>query len=666
MGLEPRILAYLKARIRRADTVLFTGAGFSRGAMNRLGKPMPLGDELRSVFWEVCYPGVPFDESSKLQDLFQVAQSRNPRGLLEALRQHLSVDPDSIPEYYAALLSLPWYSIYTLNVDDLAVAIGRKYPLRRKLTMLSAVAWTRGGSVEAADRAVDVVHLNGLLDDAPAGVTFSPTQYAERLAGQEPVYAQCAAEVLSHPVVFIGTPLDESPLWQHVQMRKKGPRAKREFRRESFIITPKLDRPRIELLQREFNVTHIPLTVAEFAQELLPQLSEEAGEGFALLASSASILSEVYQPPLAQDRAASSRAGSSDYLMGRSPHWGDIRDGYAAARACDDRLLELVQQQMGAAPREHRAILVTGTAGSGKSTAALRLALRLTAQGTPVAWVDSSVEISPLNLRRAMEARDHPPILVVDDADRYGSELSGLIGELCNGQSKPVLVLAMRSGRGVDRLLDRIGHLGVQLHEFNMPHLADGDIVAILDVLDGHNRLGVLKGQSRQKQIAAVKERAGRQLLVALLEATSGRRFEELIVSEMDELDTDARGLYALAAVASALRFGLTRRWLLLAVGDSSGATLGSIDMLQRRGLLISVDTGELRARHRTIAEVLMKALSEDGRLADVVMGLAVAAASKVSPTTRRAHRHMRRLRSLINHDWLPQNIGIARARELY
>lgn len=666
MPLDARIAAYLRERVRRADMVLFTGAGFSRGAMNHLGKPVPLGYELKPAIWKVCYPNSPFDEHAKLEDLYQIAKSRNPTGLVTTLRVNLSVDPDTVPEYYAGLLSLPWFSCYTLNVDDLAAAVGRRYDLRRQIAPVSAIGWDNRIVVTASDRRLHQVHLNGILDDAPEGITFSATQYAERLAGQEPLYAQCAAEVLSHPVVFIGTPLDESPLWQHVQMRRRGPRAKREFRRESFIVTPALDRPRAELLEREFHVTHVPMGVEEFARELVEAASSTIDEGYAVLHVATKASAELMDAPLAQDLAANCSAGSSEYLLGRAPLWGDVRDGFAAERACDGNLLALAAQQLASVPSSRGVILLAGTAGAGKSTCALRLALSLTARGHAVAWVDSTVDISPANLRRFMDRDGHPPLLIIDDADRYGSELPGLLDEMSRSPNRPVIFVVIRSGRGADRFLDRTSQLGVSVSEVVMPNLDDADIAALLDVLDAHNRLGVLKGRRKAEQIAVFRESAGRQLIVALLEATLGRRFEEIIVSEMEELSADTRDLYAIAAVASALRFGLTRDELLLAVDDTSAATLGSIDALIRRHLLVAAPGGELKVRHRTIADVLMKALGEDGRLSDVVEGLAVAAASKVGPSTRRNHRHFRRLRAIINHDWLTHNIGVSAAKELF
>jgi hypothetical protein len=136
----------------------------------------------------------------------------------------LAVDAATIPEWYAAILSLPWHKCYTLNIDDLDAAVSRAFDLPRRIVPVSPKTMTTWA---AGSEALEVVHLNGMLADIPDDITFSTSQYAERLAGEDPVYIRLAAELLSNPFVFIGTKLDEPPLWQHIQLRfSKGRRMK--------------------------------------------------------------------------------------------------------------------------------------------------------------------------------------------------------------------------------------------------------------------------------------------------------------------------------------------------------------------------------------------------------------------------------------------------------
>jgi hypothetical protein len=651
--------------MRRGDTILFTGAGFSRSARNSLGNPMPLASDLSPIIWQLCYPGEPYDGSSRLDALFQVAQAKNPKGLRDALHTHLSVDSSTLPTFYADFFALPWYRAYTLNVDDLEAAIARTMRLPRDVETISAVTWGSREPPEDASAVLEVVHLNGILDDAPDGVTFSPTQYAERLAGQQPLYAQCAVDVLSRPVVYIGTPLDEAPLWQHVSLRRRGPRTRREFRRQSFIVTPALDRARRDLLEREFNVEHIPMSVEDFARELVASSHDVAKEGLRVLSASGK-RKETDVLPLAQDLATKDPQGTADYLMGRAPRWGDIRDGIAAVRDSDAKLDAEVTAELAAASKDRRIILVTSTAGSGKTTSVMRLALALSARGSPVAWCDQSIDISPLDLRRSVVRDGSPRVIIIDEADRYGGELATFASDLMKARNDLVLILTMRSGRGIDRFEDRCENLTLGFTEFVLPNLSVQDAGRLIDVLDENNRLGELKNKARSAQISAIRDNASGQLIVALLEATSGRRFEELMVSELTELEPEQRDLYSIVSVATALRFGLTRDELLLATDDQSNATLASIDALQRRFLITSDRNGILKVRHRVIAEVLLRSLSAEGVLGDILVGLAIAAASKVTSNMRYGHPHYRRIRTITNHSGVLRELRVTEARRLY
>ncbi len=201
-----------------------------------------------------------------------------------------------------------------------------------------------------------------------------------------------------------------------------------------------------------------------------------------------------------------------------------------------------------------------------------------------------------------------------------------------------------------------------------MPHLTDADIGALLHVLDRENRLGLLKGKGREEQEHLFRQQAGRQLLVAMIQATSGRRFEEKVIEELEGLEGEARYIYALIAVASNFRFALTSEDILIGCGDRSNQALNIIDQLARRNVVIRVDgkEGLVRARHRVIAEIILNELQKTGQLAEVLVGLTQVAAIKVNASMPRSTRPWRLLRSLISHDFLKRTVNVALARNIY
>ena len=81
-----------------------------------------------------------------------------------------------------------------------------------------------------------------------------------------------ASDLLCRPVVIIGTRLDEPPLWQHVEYRRRhGGRGLRELRPRSYLVTPRLDRARKALLA-DLNIHWIPMTGEEFTSQVLDQV----------------------------------------------------------------------------------------------------------------------------------------------------------------------------------------------------------------------------------------------------------------------------------------------------------------------------------------------------------------------------------------------------------
>lgn len=212
------LIPHLRGQLERALPVLFTGAGFSLSARNIKGENIPSVEVLKEKLWDLCFPSDPFESGTSLQDLYEHARIRHNPALAELMTSQVTVDADSLPDWYQTIFSMPWAKLYTLNVDDLASAVARRFELPRKLSILSATTGSADSiTPEPTPGALEVVHLNGAISDIPEKVTFSVTQYGERLSGFDPWYMRLTAELLSRAFVFIGTRLDEPPLWQHLE-----------------------------------------------------------------------------------------------------------------------------------------------------------------------------------------------------------------------------------------------------------------------------------------------------------------------------------------------------------------------------------------------------------------------------------------------------------------
>lgn len=656
------IVPYLSSKFEKASPILFTGAGFSLGAKNILAETMPTPDVLRKKIWELCFPGTAIDSESSLQNLYEMAALRHKAELKQLLTASLTVDSASLDDWYRLFFSLPWHKIYTLNIDDLELAADRRFSLPRKLISISATKGTVENR-ESDKNFLRVIHLNGTLEDLVDGVTFSVTQYAERLSRQEPVYVELASELLSHPFIFVGTKLDEPPLWQHVEFRfAKGGKVK-ELRPHSYLVTPSLDKAR-EVVLSQFNVEWIKMYGNEFAEQILAAVTS-LDKGFAAISKRGSKEhSKNFVIPDVSD-LSNKPLEKTEFLLGTEPVWSDIQTGRAIERVCEADFFSAAESRL--TKSIPGLIVITGTAGSGKTTTLLRLALKFVGEGFDVGWIGRDVECSTRDLRAAAERGGMPKVLFIDDVDLVGSDLGVAFRELALGGTNPLIVVGIRSGN-IERKINRVQLGDLPYSEHVMPLLADDDIEGLIDTLDRENRLGVLKGKARQEQVQLFQRQAGRELLVAMIQATSGERFEIKVARELEELENESQRIYALVAVAAAFRFPLSKKDILVALGDPTNTVLNRIDELVRRKIILLIPDSEniYTARHRVIADILFNRLQADGKLYELLKGIAIVIGAQINPSTPKSSRARKVLNRIVNHDFLQKTLGPEPARNFY
>lgn len=208
----------LQSQLSRGEPILFLGAGFSLSAQDREKRPMPGSAQLTEELWKLAFPGDPFESSTNLGDAYYAASSRDPKAVSEMLNSRLRVDAESLPDQYASWFAMPWSRCYSLNIDDLEQAVARRFALARGIRSVSATGEAVVGDLSPG--ALEVVHLNGFIGDELDHLTFSERDYGSRLSTPDAWYVKCSTELLARPVVFVGTELHESTLWQYLEFER--------------------------------------------------------------------------------------------------------------------------------------------------------------------------------------------------------------------------------------------------------------------------------------------------------------------------------------------------------------------------------------------------------------------------------------------------------------
>ncbi|MCZ0708985.1 hypothetical protein OYT00_03155 [Microbacterium paraoxydans] len=337
-----------------------------------------------------------------------------------------------------------------------------------------------------------------------------------------------------------------------------------------------------------------------------------------------------------------SPAGVADYLLGMSPTWGDVTRGFAAEFDFDKQLAEAIAGAVSGT------ISVRGSAGSGKSTSLMRAAAKLVAAGNKVLWLGRENELSTSELRAAV-ADQRPDYLFIDDLDRFGQHAAVLLKSLQHSDDALVVVTATRSARFFNLRYDSILSFEADLEQ---TRLTDADAEALLQQLSRGNRLGSLLSKTPEERVRQLTRSDDRQLLVTLIEATSGEKFHERVADECRGLSGPELFVYGVACTASwADNKPLSTQNLIVAAGGKDrNANLTALNRLEASRLLIKQNSGYM-VRHRVVAESAIDHFRDEGLIANWISGLIFLAASQYEVGKARSTRLGRMLIRIISHN---------------
>jgi hypothetical protein len=191
-------LSLLLRRYGKAQALLFTGAGFSVGATNIQGDPVPVGSQLITLLKDKI--GEDVDDISILSRLFgdQFGQHK----LFELLTT--SFRARSIAAEHEAILSFPWKSVYTTNYDDVG-------ELAAKGAKVNCQSYSHNQHPRDIDtKSLPIIHLNGYINDVTfrdfkAKIRLTNTSYLSDEISKSPWGQKFRSDILTSPcIIFIG------------------------------------------------------------------------------------------------------------------------------------------------------------------------------------------------------------------------------------------------------------------------------------------------------------------------------------------------------------------------------------------------------------------------------------------------------------------------------
>lgn len=304
--------------------------------------------------------------------------------------------------------------------------------------------------------------------------------------------------------------------------------------------------------------------------------------------------------------------------------WEEIVNGLDIQRTQSNDVYELLQRNMEACceNRNVRYCLITGGGGAGKTTFMMRLAYRLfNEHGSHfnILWYDGSDYFEAQRLPNLYHANQKPIYIFIDspDINTFVNNISDVQNMISDFNIPLLFMIAARLSEWQNATA-KTGFLECDHDDIPLANLDDQEIIHLLNKLEIYDELGVLKELNNDERFARLKEKHERQLLVAMLEATRGDNFENIILDEHNRLKASnpvAARAYELVALFHKF-FVSTPKSILMRYLSCDDEDELNDNILNYTRLIIVKDMAQrygdyYKARHREIADVLIKNLDD-------------------------------------------------------
>ncbi|MEW6046686.1 MAG: SIR2 family protein [Bacillota bacterium] len=537
---------YLIDQVRSGQVVLFAGAGASKGATLPDGREPPSGQELADAialkFLGSDHAGLPLQVITEL--------AINESSLAEVQDFVASTLRGLQPSrFHLTLPTFRWRGIATTNFDTV---IETAYEFQTDRAQNLVPFLSNEDRIDEKVRSVDAVvllKLHGCITrthdpDLPLILTFD--QYVTHKTGRERLFNTLIEWAYENPVVFVGYNMRDSDIREilHVLSELK------ENRPRHYLVVPEVreverrywEMRRVTVLEGTFETflraleSSIPMhtrRLAAVAKTVHPVESRLATADVSLTDTARAFLD--YDVDYVPGPLPGASVTPQAFYRGYNPGWAAIEQGLDVRRELVETiLLDVLLADEGERPAPTEFCVIKAEAGAGKSVCLRR-----------VAW-EAAKDYEKLCLfLRPYGRLSYEPVaelalltkervfLFVDDAADRVVEIEDLLTK-ARRDSLRLTVLSAERVNEWNMTCERIKDYVTSM--YTLPYLNEREIGDLVDLLTKHRSLGHLNGMPREAQVRAFKERAGRQLLVALHEATQGKPFEEILVDEYNEI----------------------------------------------------------------------------------------------------------------------------------
>jgi len=604
--------------LREGNVILFLGAGASIGATHPQNKPVPTGKQLAKTLADK-FLGAGYSDVSLLKAAeLSIAQTN----LITVQEFIASIFRDFTPASFHRLISsFMWKAIITTNYDLIIESV---YEQDSRLQNIAKFLKNTDRVEEKlkVPNTIQYMKLHGCITvtgDLQIPLILTTEQYLTHRKNRNFLFERFTQLAFQYPVVYIGSNLDDTDIRAILQELRENS----EVIPRSYIVLPHL-RPAEKTFWEQYPfLSCIDMTFEDFIGNIdsaipktfrgIVQLKgtyeHPICERFAvtettikdnlqlLVSRDAEYINKNYQPTTITPQ---------EFYKGYFKDFSPIIYNFDIRRTITDNLLSEIFLADETTEKQQFLYLIKGHAGSGKTVFMQRLAWdAATVFGRLCLWLKT--DLIPdydalVDLYRLCNERIY---VIADPAHKYIDTIELWLTK-ARADKLPLTIIAAERNHEWNVACNSVYQFVTEVYE--LKYLNESEIESLLKKLAEHKSLGYLSSLSFDRQKEELTQIAGRQLLVALYEATLGRPFEEIILNEFKSISPpQAQSLYLTICLLHRLgiptRAGLISRVHGIPFEEFQKRFFKPLDFIVFTHNNKIIGDYEYRSRHRVIAE---------------------------------------------------------------
>ncbi|KUJ72839.1 SIR2 family protein [Thiomicrospira sp. WB1] len=595
--MNPRIKnAFLNGRL-----VLMLGAGASIGCKNSLGEDPPLADALAKLLAKEIGEEYSNEDLSEVYTAAKESMGNQIHLFFEKYYKHCQPSNE-----YKKLVQYPFFRIYTLNIDDGFEKAAHQSGLQKFNVK------NRDDNISEVDqfyRTLDYIKLNGDVNLPKKGFIFSPQEYAMGSVSEHQWYDELGSDFQKYTFLFIGTRLKEPLFLHHVEKYKKRTGGSQQ---KSYILVPNLTPIQKRSLEAS-NIEHLEGKLSDLVEWLeaefsthptgkdivlktRPELALESDENLSLFSG----VIPVNRSSLYLIKKDTYNSSIKNFYKGFKPTWFDLLEGVPAKLEKPDQFYNRVLKDDNAKPLELH--LIFGSAGSGKSTALKQMALNISDESIRSVYFIEEYKNNFQELIFELDRRHKKPYYIF--IERIGDTAQQVLEIIKSSKSTKAIFISSENPKiwrtRVEEYLREYLTSSIDISQ-----ITENDAEQILEKLKIHGNWTRLGQMSAKKRKIELYKKSKHQLLIGLIEATSGEGYNQIIKKDYSAIECESeRSLLLLAGLATTQRVPANEATLTRALSHL-GLNCNVHQLTDKMEGIVTYNNGSVLTRHRVYVERL-------------------------------------------------------------